>query len=51
MTRKHLSFRPQLEVLEARDIDHALTDMLGASGRLGARILGVEPAIGFADHD
>jgi len=39
------------EVLEARDIDHALTDMLGASGRLGARLLGVEPAIGFADHD
>ncbi len=28
----------------------ALTDMLSASGRLGARILGVEPAIGSADH-
>jgi energy-coupling factor transporter ATP-binding protein EcfA2 len=39
------------EALEARDIDHALADMLGASGRIGARMLGVEPAIGFADHD
>ena len=37
------------ETLEARDIDRALTDMLGAGGRLGARMLGAEPAIGFAD--
>jgi ATPase family associated with various cellular activities (AAA) len=35
------------EVLEARDIDRALGDMLGAGGRLGARMLGAEGAIGF----
>lgn len=37
------------ETLEARDIDRALADMLGAGGRFGARMLGAEPAIGFAD--
>ena len=37
------------EALEARDIDSALADMLGAGGRLGARMLGAEPAMGFAD--
>lgn len=36
------------KVLESRDIDGALADMLGAGGRLGARMLGAEPAIGFA---
>lgn len=35
------------EALEARDIDRALGDMLGAGGRLGARMLGAEGAIGF----
>jgi ATPase family protein associated with various cellular activities (AAA) len=35
--------------LEARDIDRALADILGAGGRFGARMLGAEPAIGFAD--
>jgi hypothetical protein len=34
-------------VAEARDIDRALGDMLGAGGRLGARMLGAEGAIGF----
>ena len=37
------------EALETRDIDSALADMLGAGGRLGARMLGAEPAMGFAD--
>lgn len=37
------------EALEAHDIDRALADMLGAGGRLGARMLGAEPAMGFAD--
>ena len=37
------------ETLEARDIDRALADMLGAGGRFGARMLGAEPPIGFAD--
>jgi hypothetical protein len=37
------------KTLEARDIDRALADMLGAGGRFGARMLGAEPAIGFAD--
>ena len=35
--------------LEAHDIDRAFADMLGAGGRLGARMLGAEPAMGFAD--
>jgi hypothetical protein len=37
------------EALEPRDIDRALADMLGAGGRYAARMLGAEPAIGFAD--
>jgi ATP-dependent 26S proteasome regulatory subunit len=37
------------ESLETRDIDTALADMLGAGGRLGARMLGAEPAMGFAN--
>ncbi len=37
------------EALEAQDIDRAFADMLGAGGRLGARMLGAEPAMGFAD--
>lgn len=37
------------EALEAQDIDRALADMLGAGGRLAARMLGAEAAIGFAD--
>jgi len=37
------------EVLEGHDVDRALADMLGAGGRFGARMLGAEPAIGFAD--
>ena len=41
--------RGGVEALEARDIDSALADMLGAGGRLGARMLGAEPAMGFAD--
>lgn len=36
------------EALESRDIERAMTDMLGAGGRLGARMLGAESAIGFA---
>lgn len=36
------------ETLDGRDIDRALGDMLGAGGRLGARMLGAEGAIGFA---
>lgn len=35
-------------VLEARDVERAIGDMLGAGGRLGARMLGAENAIGFA---
>jgi len=35
-------------VLEACDIERAIADMLGAGGRLGARMLGAENAIGFA---
>lgn len=34
--------------LESRDIERAIEDMLGAGGRLGARMLGAESAIGFA---
>lgn len=34
--------------LEARDVERAIGDMLGAGGRLGARMLGAESAIGFA---
>ncbi|MFM9970145.1 MAG: AAA family ATPase [Burkholderiales bacterium] len=30
------------------DLDHALKDMLGSSGRLGARILGAEGGFGFS---
>jgi ATP-dependent 26S proteasome regulatory subunit len=37
------------QALEARDIDSALADMLGAGGRLAARMLGAEPVMGFAD--
>ena len=37
------------EMLEAHDIDRALADILGAGGRLPARMLGAEAAIGFAD--
>jgi len=33
--------------LEVRDVDRALADMLGAGGRLGARMLGAESSIGF----
>lgn len=36
------------QALESRDIERALEDMLGAGGRLGARMLGAENAIGFA---
>jgi len=36
------------QALESRDIDRALEDMLRAGGRLGARMLGAENAIGFA---
>lgn len=34
--------------LEPRDIERALEDMVGAGGRLGARMLGAGSAIGFA---
>ena len=34
--------------LEACDVERAIADMLGAGGRLGARMLGAENAIGFA---
>lgn len=34
--------------LEACDVERAIGDMLGAGGRLGARVLGAENAIGFA---
>jgi ATP-dependent 26S proteasome regulatory subunit len=37
------------EALEACDVDRALADILGAGGQFGARMLGAEPAIGFAD--
>jgi histone H3/H4 len=40
--------RGRSEAIEARDIERALADMLGAGGRLGARMLGAEKAIGFA---
>jgi histone H3/H4 len=40
--------RGEPETIEGRDIERALTDMLGAGGRLGARMLGAEKAIGFA---
>ena len=36
------------QALESCDIERALEDMLGAGGRLGARMLGAENAIGFA---
>lgn len=36
------------QALESGDIERALEDMLRAGGRLGARMLGVENAIGFA---
>lgn len=36
------------QALEPRDVERALEDMLGAGGRLGARMLGAESAIGFA---
>ena len=36
------------QALEARDVERAIEDMLGAGGRLGARMLGAEQAIGFA---
>jgi hypothetical protein len=36
------------QALESRDIERALEDMLRADGRLGARMLGAENAIGFA---
>jgi len=36
------------QALESRDVERALEDMLGAGGRLGARMLGAENAIGFA---
>lgn len=36
------------QALESRDIERALEDMLRAGGRLGARMLGAENAIGFA---
>jgi energy-coupling factor transporter ATP-binding protein EcfA2 len=34
--------------IESVDVEHAAADMLGVGGRLGARILGAEGAIGFA---
>ena len=34
--------------LEACDVERAIGDMLGAGGRLGARMLGAENAVGFA---
>ena len=37
------------EALEANDIDRALADILEAGGRLAARMLAAEAAIGFAD--
>ena len=40
--------RGEPEAIEARDVDRALADMLGAGGRLGARMLGAEKGIGFA---
>ncbi|MGH8702426.1 MAG: AAA family ATPase [Burkholderiales bacterium] len=36
------------QALESRDVERAIEDMLGAGGRLGARMLGAEHAIGFA---
>jgi ATP-dependent 26S proteasome regulatory subunit len=36
------------DAIESPDIDRALADMLGAGGRLGARMLGAGKAIGFA---
>lgn len=36
------------QTLEVGDVERALEDMLGAGGRLGARMLGAEHAIGFA---
>ncbi len=36
------------ETLALRDVEQAMADMLGAGGRLGARMLGAEAAIGFA---
>ena len=36
------------QTLEARDIERALEDMLGAGGRFGARMLGMAGAVGFA---
>jgi hypothetical protein len=34
--------------LESCDMEQTIADMLGAGGRLGARMLGAENAIGFA---
>ena len=36
------------KALESRDVERAIEDMLGAGGRLGARMLGAESTIGFA---
>jgi len=36
------------EQIDRPDLEQALQDMLGASGRLGARILGGEGGIGFS---
>jgi len=40
--------RGAVTAIEPGDLDRALADMLGAGGRLGARVLGAEGAIGFA---
>ncbi|MBI4189271.1 MAG: ATP-binding protein [Betaproteobacteria bacterium] len=37
------------QALESRDIERAMADMLGAGGRLGARMLGAESTIGFVN--
>lgn len=34
--------------LQAQDVDRALADMLGAGGKLGARMLGADQKVGFA---
>ena len=34
--------------LAMRDVEQAIGDMIGAGGRLGARLLDAEAAVGFA---
>ena len=41
--------RGDTETLESHDVARAMADMLGAGGRLGARMLGAESTMGFVD--